>query len=251
MNRRQGWMLLSLGLILALGTGALVFFLLQQQRDLSAEAQRMAAAQVVPVIATMELPVAARPLQPGLVITSDDVLLKSFPLDLVPVGAITSTIGLEKRILSAPIGQGETFSNSRLVGGQGSTVSQEIPPGHVLFAYPIGDLLTQVNVLASGDHIDMLITIPVLSKDGTASRDVTAYTLQNIDIFKVLRPGTDNTQPPTALLLSLTPEDVLLLKRLRDSGGKIDLVLRPFSDQNQVDVPPIDNEVLISRYSLR
>ncbi|MEI7770017.1 MAG: Flp pilus assembly protein CpaB [Chloroflexales bacterium] len=272
MNRRQGWMLLSLGLILALGTGALVFFLLQQQqRDLSIEAQRMAAsAQAVPVVATMDIPVAARPLLPGSVIGSGDVLLKHFPLDLVPVSAITSTISLENQVLIAPIGQGETFSTAKLVGGAAGTVSQQIPAGHVLFAYPVGDLLTQVDVISAGDHLDMLITLPVATAGTVADaaaaaaagttttttaiatpRDVTAYTLQNINIFKVLRPGTDNTQPPTALLLSLTPEDVLLLKRLRDSGGKIDLVLRPFTDQTPVELPPVDNEVLISRYGLR
>jgi pilus assembly protein CpaB len=258
-------MLLSLGLILALGTGALVFFLLQQQqRDLSAEAQRMAAAQVAPVVATMELPVAARPLQPGSVITGDDVLLKSFPLDLVPVAAITSTTGLENQILIAPMGQGETFSTTKLAGGAAGTVSQQIPAGHVLFAYPISDLLTQVNILADGDRIDMLITMPVpplISTDpataavsiaaAAINRNVTAYTLQNIDVFRVLRPGADTAQPPTALLLSLTPEDVLMLKRLRDSGGKIDLVLRPISDHEPVEVPPVDDEVLISRYGLR
>jgi Flp pilus assembly protein CpaB len=258
-------MLLSLGIILALGTGGLVFFLLQQQqRDVSTEAQRMAAAQVVPAVATMELPVAARPLQPGAVIKSDDVLLKPFPLDLVPVAAITSTIGLENQILVAPIGQGETFSTAKLVGGEKGTVSQQIPAGHVLFAYPIGDLLTQVDILADGDHVDMLITMPVppapgvLAADAAAGaapsaeiHDVTAYTLQNIDIFKVLRPGTDKAQPPTALLLSVTPEDVLMLKRLRDSGGKIDLVLRPSTDQQPVEVPPISNEDLITRYGLR
>jgi pilus assembly protein CpaB len=245
-------MLLSLGVILALGTGALVFFLLQQQqRDLSAEAERMASSQVAPVVATMELPVAARPLQPGSIITSEDVLLKPFPLDLVPVAAITSTIGLENQLLIAPIGQGETFSSTKLAGGAAGTVSQQIPDGHVIFAYPISDLLTQLDILADGDRIDMLISMPVLSTDGTESRDVTAYTLQNINIFRVMRPGTDNTQPPTALLLSLTPEDALLLKRLRDSGGKIDLILRPITDQVPVEVPPIDNEDLVSRYGLR
>jgi pilus assembly protein CpaB len=195
--------------------------------------------------------VAARPLQPGAVIKADDVLLKPFPLDLVPVAAITSTIGLENQVLVAPMGQGETFSTTKLAGGETGTVSQRIPAGHVLFAYPINDLITQIDILSDGDHVDMLITLPVLSTSGTESHDVTAYTLQNIDIFKVLRPGTEKAQPPIALLLSLTPEDALLLKRLRDSGGKLDLVLRPFSDQDAVEIPPIDNDVIISRYGLR
>jgi pilus assembly protein CpaB len=252
MNRRQGWMLLGLGVILALGTGALVFFLLQQQQhDLVTEAQRMAASQAAPVVTTMDLPVAARPLLPGSVITADDVLLKPFPLDLVPVAAITDTIGLQNQVLVAPIGQGETFSSTKLAGSTQGTVSQQIQAGHVIFAYPINDLLTQIDILSDGDHIDLLITMPVVSTDGTTSRDVTAYTLQNIDVFKVLRPDVEAKQPPVALLLSMTPEDALLLKHLKDSGGKIDFVLRPIVDKEQVDLPPVDSEDVITRYGLR
>ncbi|MBX0327046.1 Flp pilus assembly protein CpaB [Oscillochloris sp. ZM17-4] len=252
MNRRQGWVLLSLGIVLALGTGALVFFLLQQQqRTLSVEAERMAAEQVAPVVATMDLPVAARPLQPGAVITSDDVLMKPFPLDLVPVAAITDTISLRDQILIAPIGQGETFSTGKLAGGEAGTISQQIEPGQVIFAFPISDLLTQVDILADGDRIDMLMTMPVISADGTESHDVTAYTLQNINIFRVLRPSLEADQPPIALLLTMTPEDALMLKRLKDSGGKIDFVLRPITDREPVEVPPVTDEVLVSRYGLR
>jgi pilus assembly protein CpaB len=252
MNRRQGWMLLGLGIVLALGTGALVFFLLQQQQSrLAAEAERIAIGQVAPVVATMDLPVAARPLTPGSVLTSEDVLMKPFPLDLVPVAAITDTISLKDQILIAPIGQGETFSSSKLAGGAVGTISQQVPAGHVIFAYPINDLMTQIDILADGDRIDLLVTLPVLSTDGLESRDVTAYTLQNIDVFKVLRPNLDAEQPPVALLLSMTPEDVLMLKRLKDSGGKLDFVLRPISDREPVDVPPVDNEDLVARFGLR
>lgn len=252
MNRRQGWMLLGLGVVLALGTGALVFFLLQQQqRSLAAEAERVAAVQSAPVVATMDLPVAARPLTPGAVITSDDVLMKPFPLDLVPVAAITSTISLQDQILVEPIGQGETFSSAKLAGSELGSISQQIEPGHVIFAYPITDLLTQVDVIRDGDRIDLLITMGVVAPDATSSRDVTAFTLQNIEVFKVLRPDVEATQPPVALLLSMTPEDVLMLKRLKDNGGKIDFVLRATSDRDPVEVPPVDDEVLISRFGLR
>jgi len=252
MNRRQGWMLLGLGLILALGTAALVFFLLQQQQhELSTQAARMAAAQAGSAIATMDLPVAARPLQPGSVIAVDDVLMKPFPLDLVPVAAITNTLSLKDQVLIAPVGQGETFSSTKFAGGAAGSVSQQVPPGHVIFAYPIGDLLSQTNILADGDRIDLLITMPVLSTDGAISTDVTAYTLQNIHVFKVLRPNMDVKQPPVALLLSVTPEDVVVLKRLKDSGGKVDFILRPITDREPVDVPPITNDDLISRYHLR
>jgi hypothetical protein len=42
-----------------------------------------------------------------------------------------------------------------------------------------------------------------------------------------------------------------MLKRLKDSGGKADFVLRPISDRELVEVPPVTDDVLISRYGLR
>jgi pilus assembly protein CpaB len=264
MNRRQGWMLLSLGIILALGTGALVFVLLQQQqRELASEAQRLADLQGAPPVATMELPVAARPLMPGAVITSEDVLLKPFPLDLVPVAAITDAIDLESQILIAPIGQGETFSTTKLAGSVEGAVSQQLAAGRVIFAYPVEDLLTQVDIVTDGDHIDLLITLalpttgpattaePGAEAEPAPTSNVTAYTLQNIEVFKVLRPGGDLEQLPLALLLSVTPEDAVVLKHLKDSGGKIDFVLRPMVDKEPVDLPSVDIEDIIVRFGLR
>jgi pilus assembly protein CpaB len=80
-TRRTGWILLSLGLILAIGSGALVYTILQQQST-ALEEQRTAAAE--PVIETVPLPVAARALEPGRPLTAEDVVIKQFPVDLVP-----------------------------------------------------------------------------------------------------------------------------------------------------------------------
>jgi pilus assembly protein CpaB len=251
MNRRQGWILLSLGVVLALGTGALVFFILQQQqRDIASQA-RSIAAEAAPAVATLKLPVAARPLAAGTQIAPDDVLLKEFPLDLVPVAAITSTATLEKQLIIAPIGQGETFSSQKLAGSAAGPISQQIPTGQVIFAYPIDNLLTQADILADGDHIDLMITLPVVSPDGTQTKQTTAYTLQNITVFRVLRPSVEADQPPVALLLTVAPEDAVLLKHLKDSGGIIDFVLRSIIDKQPVEVPPVDSEDIITRYQLR
>ncbi len=111
MNRRRGWILLVFGLVMAITTGALVFFTLQQQqRALAERAQALAVVAPAPDVPTLQLPVAARPLPPGTIVSADDFLLKEFPLDLVPVAAITETISLESQLIVEPIGQGETFS---------------------------------------------------------------------------------------------------------------------------------------------
>lgn len=254
MNRRRGWVPLALGLVLAIGTGVATFFLLQQQRQAAAAQVEILAAQESGSRPTLKLPVAARPLTPGTIISADDVLLKDFPMDLVPVSAITTTIDLEAQVLAEPVGQGETFSTSQLVGETATRASRQLPAGQVLFAYPIGDLLSQSNVIEDGDHLDLLITLPVASADGSVIGPVTAFTLQNVTVFKVLRaPGDDEAQAGQAvsLLLSITPEDAVLLKHVKDSEGVIDFVLRSVLDTEPVEVPPVNRDQLLERYQMR
>lgn len=253
MNKQRGWLLLSLGVLLALGTGVAVFFLLRQQQQAAlAEARAVAAAQVAPV-ATIELPVAARPLTPGTTLTAADVQLKEFPVDLVPQAAITDTVILENQVLAESVGAGETFSSPQLAGASAARVSSQLPAGQVLYAFPVADLLNQVGVVEPGDRLDLLITLPIANADATSATQVTAFTVQNILVFDVVRPIVDEEEQAAAvaLLLSLTPADAALVKHVRDSEASIDFVLRSVLDSEPFEVAPLDREALIARYGLR
>ncbi|NJN19289.1 MAG: Flp pilus assembly protein CpaB [Oscillochloris sp.] len=254
MNRRRGWILLTFGLLLAIGTGAVVFFVLQQQQQqLAARAREMAVVEAPPM-ATMKLPVAARPLPAGTLLTSGDLILKDFPLDLVPIEAITETITLEQQILVEPIGQGETFNPTKLAGDAAGSISRQIPVGRVIFAYPINNLMSEINIVENGDRIDLMATLQVTDEAGTAE-PVTAFTLQNIEVFEVLRPGIEDEEAdevrPIALLLSVTPEDAVLLKHVKDSGGILDFVLRAKIDNEVQEIPPVDRDDFLDRYGIR
>src|SRR5262245_5569526 len=80
---------------------------------------------------TLDLPVAARPLVPGTTISKSDYVIKPFPLDLVPIAAISDTVNLDNKVVVRPIGQGETFHTGQFLGGQGSSISQQIKKGYV------------------------------------------------------------------------------------------------------------------------
>ena len=258
MNSRIGWALVVVGVVLAVGTGGLVFLLLRQQEARALERARAEAQAVAaPVTATMKLPVAARPIAPGAVISSEDLLLKDFPLDLVPVAAITETLVLENQIAATAIGQGETISPRQLAGESAVQVSQQAPPGKVIFAYPVADLLTSSNIVYDGDRIDLLITMPISETTTGVSPSATFFTLQNIEVFRVLReaaPPAEEGQPAqagpaTALLLSLSPEDAVIIKHVKDSGGVIDFVLRSIADDEPFEAPVIDKNEIIERYA--
>src|SRR5262249_49021218 len=249
----------ALGLILALGAGAMVFVVLQQQAVVAAQQSRKEALAELAPPPTTKLPVAARPLEQGLKISSADYVLKDFPLNLVPINAITDTVNIDGKLLVRAVGQGETFHSDQFLGGQGATMSQQIKQGFVLFAFPIVDLMSQSDVVKDGDHVDLLITLP--SKEGSSdsaapdSGKVTALTLQNIEVYKVLRNAKQDDKSegaPTALMCSVTPADAVILKYAKDSGGVIDFALRSPADSApftapSVDRPEFDKKYIISR----
>jgi pilus assembly protein CpaB len=251
MNRRRGWILVVLGLILAISAGAMVYVVLQNQRAVAEERAVELAKENAAPVPTLRLPVAARPLEPGALLSSSDYVLKDFPLDLVPSTAISNTAGLENKILVQPIGQGETFRSSQFLGGSGAAISQQLKQGQVLFAFPIVDLLSQSNLVQDGDHVDLLLTVQKKGPNGEDIGKATAITLQNIEIFKVLRPQAteDEKQPKaTALLFSLKPEDAVTVKFVKDVGGTIDFTLRSPLDQDTFAAPAVGDAELLQRY---
>lgn len=256
MTRRSGWILLTLGLLLAISAGALVYVVLQQQSTAATEqARREVLDQQVAEVPTMKLPVAARPLAPGATIGASDVLLKDFPLDIVPVNAITDTAQIENRILARSVGQGDTFQLSMFVGEEGEALSQALPQGYVLFAFPIVDLLSQSNLIADGDRIDLFLTLSTPPIGGAAPDQenipTTALTLQNIQVLKVLRAEAQEgeTKPPAvALLCAMRPEDAIILKHIKDTGGTIDFALRSPLDTQPFTTDPLSLPELIQRY---
>ena len=262
MTRRRGWMLFALGLILALSAGAMVFVVLLQQAAVAAEQSRAAARREFAPPPTLKLPVAARPLEPGMKLGSADYVMKDFPLDLVPVSAITDTANLDNKLLVRAVGQGETFATSQFLGGQGATVSQQIQQGRVLFAFPIVDLLSQSDLIQDGDRVDLLLTLPLTTPDtppadaaqAGAENKTTAITLQNIEVFKVLRMVAGDEKQKgeaTSLLCSLTPEDAVMIKFIKDSGGTIDFTLRSPADKEPFQASPVNRAELEKRYGLK
>jgi pilus assembly protein CpaB len=255
MNKNRAWLFITLGLLFAIGTGLLIFYILQQQSNLALQEARAAVESEAATVATLRLPVAARQLEVGSQLTANDYLLKDFPLDLVPITAISSTVDLENKTLIIPVAQGSTFHPSQFLGAKTTVVSQQIEAGYVALAFPVADLLSQSNIIQDGDAIDLLLTIDVPSNDAEAApAKSTLITVQNIKVLQVLREAAQeeaSSAPPTALLLRVTPADAVMIKFVKDSGGVIDFTLRSTIDQNTYQVSPITFEEFSQRYNIR
>ncbi len=240
MPRRRGLILVLLGLVLALGTGALVFFLLQNAAPVTPPDSVQLPPTEVPV---KQLPVASRLLEAGTIISTSDIAIQDFPIDTPAVGAITDTTQLVGGQVLEAIQEGAVFRATALRGTTGGPLSNSISPARVVIAFPAADLLSQTRVITPGDRIDLLLTLDVVDNTGVAgetrSGRSTNFTVQNINVLQIVReqPTEENPSPaPSALLLELEPLDAVRVKFVKDNGGVIDFALRSRLDTEEFDV---------------
>lgn len=250
MARAKGWIWISLALVCALSAGGLTYFLLQRQSTATAEAivaaQQEAAA---PQEETVSIPVATRDLERGTEIAPDAYELKEFPVSLAPSSAITDTELLTGQVLSQFIAQGDIFRPEALYGGTGAPLSSSIEAGRTIIAFPIADLFTGIGLFVEGDRVDLLLSIGVKAADGADQGELTGYTVQNVRIMRIVSPQPTQDTPnptPTALLLELDPADAVMVKKVKDAGGTIDLALRSPLDEDDFTVPPVTDTDLVT-----
>ena len=125
-------------------------------------------------------------------------------------------------------------------------------------AFPAGDLMSRVNLLKPGDHVDLLFSIIVVVEEADGEL-VTFNALQNLEIAALVQPrdaapvaaesGVTEAEP-LAIIFALEPQDALVLKHLKDSGGTVDIVLRAPEADQLFETQPVHMDYLVDRYDL-
>lgn len=252
MARRRGWILVALGLVLALGTSTLVYYLLQQ----AAPAAATNVALPPTPVPTRSVPVAGRALELGTTLTDTDVVMRDVPLDLPLVGVLTDTAELVGQTVVAPVQEGEFFRPAQLRGGDQGPLSAQIEERKVVVAYATEDLLNKSKVIHEGDRVDLLLTVDIQEETATETREgkSTNITLQNVKVFRIVQdtPTEENPKPePSAILFEMSPQDAVIAKFVKDSGGTVDFALRSPLDQDLFTTEMINNDYLFDNYGFR
>lgn len=125
-----------------------------------------------------------------------------------------------------------------------------------MMAFPVADLLNQSKVINAGDHIDLLLTMNVREGTGETIRtgSSTSYTVQNIRVVKIVRPTPTEDVPnpePSAVLFELSPQDAVIVKYVKDSGGTIDFTLRSSTDATVYETDAINQDYLFDNYGFQ
>jgi len=274
-GRLRGFVWLFAGLIIAALAGIVAFVTLTRAVP-PAEVGEGSVPRVTVVTA-------ARSIAVRTALTREDLQLKEIAVDAVPEGAISALEEAEGMLTLVDLFPGEVLLARRLldpniITGDGR-LSLFLSPDEVLMAIPASDLLTKQWLLKAGDRVDIAISlefdVKAISEQSTASGEGTApgtttekqlasfYVLQNVGVAAVLGEGgttesgglvgtTQRTAGvlPQALLLTLNPQDALVLKFALDAGGIQDMMLRAPGVEQPFETEPVDAGYVVDRYRI-
>ena len=267
MGRLRGYLWLIAGIVVAAIAGGVAFITLSNATAERSVREELIAPEQNIVIATHAMDIST-------LITADDVDIIRVPVEIVPEFAFTELDQVIGKLSLTEVSPGEIILGNRIadpnVIANDGRIAVILSEDKVLMAYPAADLMSGLDVLKAGDHVDFLYTmdLPVnrdtgfLPGEGTRPfivggdeaeelESVTFNLLQNVTISAIVYSYDEEgnrTGAPRAYLLTVNPQDALVLKYMKDAGAVIDLVLRAPKAEGTFSVEPVDLEFVINGY---
>lgn len=242
-----------------------------------------------PTAVTEKVLVTTRGLAAGSVLTPSDLTLRDIPIELVPISRLTDPVQAIGKITTVSMVAGEQVLPHHLLDATNvidRNLAFTLEDDQVLLAFPITDLMSNLNILKRGDLVDILVSIkqtiksddPLTLEEDPVERLYTFNSMQRVNITAVIvdildeaaaqEPAAQATpgaqaipqappEPsransvPIALMLALNPQDALVLKHLKDSGATFDIVLRSPNSTQLFDLVPVTSEYLTDLYGLQ
>ena len=200
---------------------------------------------------------------------AEDLAVRNVPVDAAPEGALSEVSQAAGQVTLVDLYPGETILKQRLLDPNVTTgdgrLALVMAEDQVLMALPAADLLTKAKVLKPGDHVDLLFSLKFPANRttgagqggaGAANQDELASfdTLQNATVSAMVAGNTQGggteAGAPDGIILTVSPQDALVLKYVKDAGGTIDIVLRAPNAEQPYTVDPVDVDYMIRRYQI-
>lgn len=229
----------GVALLLALAASLGAYRFLSQKSRLAESARD----QTVGIaVALVDIPI-------GTTINSNQVGLSSWPKDLYPKDAFSGTKPVVGRVAMRDFLRGEPVVESKLVPGDksGGLLSLKVPAGMRAFTVKVNEVVGVGGFIVPDSRVDVVVTTAVSPQrqqdqvSKTFLQDVLVLAAgQTVEQQKDNKPITVNT-----VTLAVAPADAEKLA-LASNDGKIQLVLRHFSDKEKVETPGSDKGRLLS-----
>ena len=160
MGRLRGFLWLAAGLVVAVLAGSVIFVTLSRATGTPAQDDD----QFGP---TQSAVVVRQRVEVGSLLTADDLELKDVSVESLPEDAAREIDQVSGRVTLVDLYPGEIVLQQRLVDpnvvARDGRTAVVISEGKVLMAFPAADLMSQLDILKPGDHVDFLFsyTLPV------------------------------------------------------------------------------------------
>ncbi|MFN2241157.1 MAG: Flp pilus assembly protein CpaB [Anaerolineae bacterium] len=281
---RRGRILILLGLILAIGTAAAVYVVVN-----SMEPTQTAEIELEPVVVALQPIPEEEPVE-------GRIGLVDMPKNYVPQGALRSLDDTSGLLAAGPIPQGAVIHPDMLISpeelAQEGELGKLVEPGLVAVAFPISELSSVSYGIRPGDHIDVLMTFFFMDIDQDTQitepicapycsgpegeteaalgaqipRPAAQLTLQNIRVIGVgrwaqeLTPEQEQAQAdggepvpvelPRFITVLVTPQDALVLKLAREMEAKIELAVRSEEDAQVFTTQQVTLDYILARFGV-
>lgn len=220
---------IGIALILALGTGVLIFMWT------SSVARQPV---VAPKAVTVPVVVAVSDLRPGVRLTAAMLETRGFTPDSMPAGAFGSPGEVAGRVLGVAVGANEAVTEAKLADASvvGGGVSALIEPGKRAMSVKGNAVMGLSGFVRPGDRVDVIVSL--VQGRGNNDEPVTKLVLERV---KVLATGTQLQAPDAdgavasvdVYTLELTPEESERLA-LAATQGTLNFALRNAADEENV-----------------
>ena len=258
-GRSGGLLLILSGVIMAAASALLVFTMTEHAQ----------AAVTDGSVQHVQVVVARRDIQQLNPIKAADLTLKQFPAAFIPQGAVLRAEDVVGKFATTHIIRDQLVMTAHVSQKPAINLSAKIPDGKVAYWLTMPEQVVQAGGIQVGDHIDLLLSLP-LSKAGSGQAPnagkgiATNTTLQNVEVAAVgqaptnapaARPGgtaPQNSKASPTLVVVLDPQEALLVKSMKDSGGTVDIALRASgAAADPKPTEPVTVETLVDRFDLR
>ena len=196
------------------------------------------------VVAKQEIPLGEK-------ITEEQLTLAQIPNGSAPEGVFRKMDEVVGRVAITPIGVRETITNMKLApAGTGGGLSAVIPEGYRAMTVKVDDVVGVSGFIMPGSFVDVVAIITPMAQAAATNGPISKIVLQNI---KVLASGAkidspENQRQPSevkAVTLQVTPEQAEKLV-LAANEGKLQLVMRNYSDQEDTQTKGANKSTLLS-----
>jgi pilus assembly protein CpaB len=204
------------------------------------------------------------------VLSAADLEIRELPEDSIRSGAVVKMEDAVGRITLTELNQGEIVLAQNLleVTAEGEPQEGEASLGEALnddeVAIPLlaTDLMNRFGVLQPGDKVDLLFSTNVvgrtLQEDVPRGGLVAVTAVQDLEILQIVAitaPAEEGQEEQAQvverlIILIADPQEAVIIKYLKDSGGVIDFALRAPTSEQLFEVEPVTINYLAERYGI-